>query len=42
MNYLVFVQTILVEISKREEKLQRKGITSKTDEIKAKLKVGDD
>ena len=42
MNYLVFVQTILVEISKREEKLQRKGITSKTDEIRAELKVGDE
>ena len=42
MNYSVFVQTILVEISKREEKLQRKGITSNTDEIKAKFKVSDE
>ena len=42
MNYLVFFQTIVVEITKGEEKSQKKGITSKTDEIKAKLKVSDE
>ena len=42
MNYLVFFQTIIVEISKRKEKLQRKRITSKTDEINTKWKVYDE
>ena len=38
LNCSVFVQTILAEISKGEEKSQKKGITSKTDEIKKKMK----
>ena len=42
MNYLVFFQTIIVEIRKRKEKLQRKRITSKTDEINTKWKVYDE